>query len=57
MEADGAVISAEERLERVWDAHAEPFTGAVRVTMSKLRGKLGAPDPIRTLAGAGYTLC
>ncbi|RSS81121.1 response regulator transcription factor [Streptomyces sp. WAC06614] len=57
MEADGGVVSAEELLERVWDAHADPFTGAVRVTMSKLRAKLGAPDPIRTLPGSGYALC
>jgi two-component system response regulator VanR len=57
MEADGAVVSAEQLLERVWDAHADPFTSAVRVTMSKLRAKLGAPDPIRTLPGSGYQLC
>ena len=56
MAADGAVIGAEELLERVWDAHADPFTGAVRVTMSKLRAKLGSPDPIRTVRGSGYTL-
>jgi DNA-binding response OmpR family regulator len=57
LEADGAVVSAEQLLERVWDVHADPFTSAVRVTMSKLRTKLGAPDPIRTLPGCGYTLC
>ncbi|MFJ7906761.1 response regulator transcription factor [Kitasatospora sp. NPDC096204] len=57
MEADGGVVSAEELLERVWDAHADPFTGAIRVTMSRLRGKLGTPDPIRTLPGTGYALC
>jgi DNA-binding response OmpR family regulator len=54
--ADGALISAEELLERVWDANADPFTGAVRVTMSKLRAKLGSPDPICTVRGKGYTL-
>ncbi|MFK0295424.1 response regulator transcription factor [Streptomyces sp. NPDC090442] len=57
LEADGTPVSAEELLERAWDAHADPFTGAVRVTMSKLRGKLGAPDPIQTLPGIGYALC
>jgi DNA-binding response OmpR family regulator len=56
LEADGAIVSAEELLERAWDAHADPFTGAVRVCMSKLRAKLGAPSPIRTLQGVGYTL-
>ncbi|MFF7443403.1 response regulator transcription factor [Streptomyces sp. NPDC008122] len=56
LEADGAVVSAEELLERAWDAHADPFTGAVRVCMSKLRAKLGEPGPIRTVQGVGYVL-
>ncbi|GAA4911746.1 response regulator transcription factor [Streptomyces coeruleoprunus] len=56
LEADGAVVSAEELLERAWDAHADPFTGAVRVCMSKLRAKLGEPGPIRTVQGVGYAL-
>ncbi|MCQ8773737.1 response regulator transcription factor [Streptomyces sp. KLMMK] len=56
LEADGAVVSAEELLERAWDAHADPFTGAVRVAMSKLRGKLGEPALIRTVQGVGYAL-
>ncbi|MEU2108066.1 response regulator transcription factor [Streptomyces chengbuensis] len=56
LEADGAAVSAEELLERAWDAHADPFTAAVRVCMSKLRGKLGEPGLIRTLQGVGYVL-
>ncbi|MFE7775449.1 response regulator transcription factor [Streptomyces sp. NPDC057445] len=56
LEADGAAVSAEELLERAWDAHADPFTGAVRVCMSKLRGKLGEPGLIRTTQGVGYAL-
>ena len=52
--ADGAVVSAEELLERVWDAHADPFTTAVRMTMTKLRRKLGAPPVIETVVGQGY---
>ncbi|MEU0664691.1 response regulator transcription factor [Streptomyces lavendulocolor] len=56
LEADGAFVSAEELLERAWDAHADPFTGAVRVCMSKLRGKLGEPPVIRTVQGVGYAL-
>ncbi|MER5886050.1 response regulator transcription factor [Streptomyces sp. NPDC001941] len=56
LEADGVTVSAEELLERAWDAHADPFTGAVRVCMSKLRAKLGAPGPIRTVQGVGYAL-
>ena len=54
--AEGGVISAEELLERAWDANADPFTGAVRVCMSKLRGKLGEPALIRTVQGVGYAL-
>ncbi|MFF4172023.1 response regulator transcription factor [Streptomyces sp. NPDC001744] len=56
LEADGAVVSAEELLERAWDAHADPFTGAVRVCMSKLRAKLGEPPLIGTVQGVGYRL-
>src|SRR6266511_3902944 len=44
--ADGAVISAEELLERVWDEHADPFTNTVRVTVGNLRRKLGTPPLI-----------
>lgn len=56
LRADGRVVSAEELLEKVWDVNVDPFTNAVRVTMSKLRRKLGDPDPIRTLPGRGYQL-
>ncbi|MFI1186584.1 response regulator transcription factor [Streptomyces californicus] len=56
LEADGGTVSAEELLERAWDANADPFTGAVRVCMSKLRAKLGEPALIRTVQGVGYTL-
>ena len=54
--ADGALLSAEELLMRVWDENADPFTAAVRVTMSTLRGKLGEPPLIETLPGAGYRI-
>jgi DNA-binding response OmpR family regulator len=52
--ADGRVVSAEELLERAWDEHADPFTNAVRVTVMKLRKKLGPPPLIETIPGAGY---
>jgi DNA-binding response OmpR family regulator len=52
--ARGAVVSAEELLERVWDENVDPLTSAVRVTMSKLRAKLGKPDVIITVPGIGY---
>jgi DNA-binding response OmpR family regulator len=52
--ADGAVVSAEELLERVWDENADPFTRTVAVTLGRLRRKLGDPEVIETVLGAGY---
>jgi len=54
--ADGAVVSAEDLLERVWDENADPFTRTVTVTVARLRRKLGAPDLIDTVVGCGYRL-
>ena len=54
--ADGAVVSAEELLEKVWDEHADPFTNTIRVTVSNLRRKLGRPPVIETVVGTGYRL-
>ncbi len=54
--ADGAVVSSEELLERVWDENADPVTTTVRVTMMTLRKKLGDPPLIHTVVGAGYRL-
>ena len=54
--AAGGVISAESLLERVWDAHADPFTNTVRVTIGNLRRKLGDPQPIETVVSAGYRI-
>jgi DNA-binding response OmpR family regulator len=54
--ADGAVVSAESLLEQVWDEHADPFSQVVTVTVARLRRKLGAPDPVETVVGAGYRL-
>jgi len=56
MTASGRVVSAEELLERVWDAHADPFTNTVRVTLANLRRKIGDPPVITTVIGAGYRL-
>ena len=52
--AGGAVVSAEQLLERVWDEHADPFTNAIRITMVTLRRKLGDPPVIETVTGVGY---
>lgn len=56
LRADGAVVSAEDLLERAWDEHIDPFTNVVRVTVMKLRRKLGDPPVIETVAGAGYQI-
>lgn len=56
MAADGGVVSAEQLLERAWDANADPFTNAVRITISTLRKQLGEPSLIHTTAGVGYRL-
>jgi two-component system response regulator VanR len=54
--ADGGVVSAEALLERAWDEHADPFTNAVRITVSALRKRLGEPWVIATVPGVGYRI-
>jgi DNA-binding response OmpR family regulator len=54
--ADGALVSAEELLEHVWDAHADPFSNIVSVTLGRLRRKLGDPPLIETVVGKGYRM-
>lgn len=54
LRADGAVVSAEHLLEKVWDENIDPFTGVVRFTVRQLRLKLGDPTPIETVIGVGY---
>ena len=56
LRADGAVVSPEELLERVWDEHTDPFTNTVRVTVMNLRRKLGEPPLVETVIGTGYRL-
>jgi DNA-binding response OmpR family regulator len=56
MRADGAVVSSEALLERVWDEHVDPFTNTVRVTVMNLRRKLGSPPVVETVIGTGYRL-
>jgi DNA-binding response OmpR family regulator len=52
----GQVVSAEELLERAWDEAADPFTNTVKVTVSRLRRKLGDPPLIETVARSGYVI-
>jgi len=54
--AQGAVLSAEELLRRVWDEHADPFSHVVKTTVHRLRAKLGDPSIIETVAKAGYRI-
>jgi DNA-binding response OmpR family regulator len=54
--AHGAVLSSEELLERAWDEATDPFSNVVKVTVSRLRRKLGEPPLIETVPGAGYRI-
>src|SRR6201984_2689429 len=54
--AEGGVVSAEELLKRAWDEHADPFTNAVRITVSALRKRLGEPSIIAIVPGVGYRI-
>ncbi len=52
--AEGAVVSSERILESAWDDATDPFSNAVRMTVSRLRSKLGDPPVIETVASVGY---
>lgn len=54
--AEGRVVSAEELLERVWDEATDPFTNAVKITVSRLRAKLGEPPVVETVTKSGYRI-
>jgi two-component system, OmpR family, response regulator VanR len=56
LRADGAVVSPQALLESVWDANVDPMTNTVRMTVMKLRRKLGEPTVLETVPGAGYRL-
>ncbi|HUA06058.1 MAG TPA: response regulator transcription factor [Solirubrobacteraceae bacterium] len=54
--AEGAVVSSEQMLERAWDDAVDPFTNTVRMTVSRLRAKLGEPPVIETVVPVGYRI-
>jgi two-component system, OmpR family, response regulator VanR len=54
--AEGGVVSAEELLKQAWDENADPFTNAVRITVSALRKRLSEPSIIATVPGVGYRI-
>ena len=49
-------LSAEKLLQQAWDENTDPFTNAVRVTIARLRRKLGEPQVIHTTPGIGYRI-
>ncbi|MFG2175262.1 response regulator transcription factor [Streptomyces niveus] len=62
LEADGKAVTAQQLLERAWDAQTDPLAGVVRVCVGQLGAKLGDPALIRTVdvgmdgGGGGYVL-
>ena len=56
LKASPGALSAERLLERAWDENVDPFTNAVKVTIARLRRKLGPPDIIHTTPGVGYRI-
>ena len=54
--SQGRCVPAEELLARVWDEAADPFTHTVKITISRLRAKLGDPPVIETIAKSGYRI-
>jgi DNA-binding response OmpR family regulator len=56
LRADGSAVSAETLLEKAWDENADPFSHAVRMTILKLRRKLGEPPIVLTEPGVGYRI-
>jgi two-component system response regulator VanR len=56
LRADGRVIAASVLRRRLWEARREVTDGTVRVTILRLRRKLGEPSPIETVTGVGYRI-
>jgi DNA-binding response OmpR family regulator len=56
LKASPGAISTERLLQLAWDENADPFTNAVKVTIARLRRKLGQPDVIHNTPGIGYRI-
>ncbi|MGP0048484.1 MAG: response regulator transcription factor [Solirubrobacteraceae bacterium] len=56
LKASPGALSAERLLEQAWDESVDPFTNTVKVTVARLRRKLGHPDVIHTTPGVGYRI-
>ena len=56
LKASPDALSTERLLEQAWDENVDPFTNTVKVTIARLRRKLGQPDIIQTTPGVGYRI-
>ncbi len=56
LKATPSALNAERLLEQAWDENVDPFTNTVKVTIARLRRKLGPPDIIHTTPGIGYRI-
>ncbi|MFE3447812.1 response regulator transcription factor [Nonomuraea sp. NPDC059194] len=56
LRAEGALVSSAELRRSVWDEYADGDTSVLRVTMTALRRKLGAPALVENVPGKGYRL-
>jgi DNA-binding response OmpR family regulator len=54
--ASPGALSAERLLEQAWDENTDPFTNTVRVTIARLRRKLGEPNVVQNTPGVGYRI-
>lgn len=56
LRADGRVVPVATLRRRLWDQRSEASDNTVRVTMMRLRRKLGHPELIETVTGVGYRI-
>jgi two-component system OmpR family response regulator len=56
LEAGGEVVSRRDLIANAWDELVPPASNVLEVVIRQLRRKLGPPDVIRTVRGAGYHL-
>ncbi|MFJ8387684.1 winged helix-turn-helix domain-containing protein [Streptomyces sp. NPDC094438] len=52
----GEVVTRSELIESCWDEMSDPVSNVVDVVIAQLRRKLGPPELIGTVRGAGYRL-
>ena len=56
LSAEGAPVPSRELLRRCWDGYVDPDGKVVKVTISRLRRKLGDPPAIETVPRVGYRI-